>query len=168
MNPDKATGKSWNWVILFLVIAILLGGLVIWSKYAPAEPLEISLVPEPEGEIYVGGAVRNPGWYPVSSGDSLHDVVGAAGGAAEGADLNRLELNIPGTSEVDLSQKVDINRAEAWLLQVLPGIGETTAQAIVDYRRKNGLFNSIEYLTNVPGIGQATLEKIKDLITVSD
>ena len=60
------------------------------------------------------------------------------------------------------------NRAGAWLLAVLPGIGEVRAQAIVDYRLKNGPFLSIRELTRVEGIGTATYEDIKDLITVTD
>ncbi len=70
--------------------------------------------------------------------------------------------------KVESPQKIDINRAEAWLLQALPGIGETRAQAIIDYRRQNGPFQSINELTKVSGIGAATLDSIKDLITVTD
>jgi len=55
-----------------------------------------------------------------------------------------------------------------WLLEVLPGIGEVLAQRIADYRSKNGPFKRIEDLLKVSGIGPATLEKIKDYITVSD
>ena len=55
-----------------------------------------------------------------------------------------------------------------WLLEALPGIGETRAQAIVDYRNENGPFKRIEDLLQVKGIGEGTLDKIKDYITVSD
>jgi competence protein ComEA len=59
-------------------------------------------------------------------------------------------------------------RANPWLLEALPGIGETTAQAIVDYRNDNGPFKRIEDLLQVKGIGEGWFEKIKDYITVSD
>jgi len=54
------------------------------------------------------------------------------------------------------------------LLEALPGIGETRAQAIIDYRQQNGPFHNINELTKVEGIGIATYEKIKHLISVAD
>jgi comEA protein len=65
-------------------------------------------------------------------------------------------------------QKIDINRAEAWLLEALPGIGPSKAQAIIDYRQQNGGFSDISELLNVSGIGQDIYQKIKDLITVGE
>jgi comEA protein len=65
-------------------------------------------------------------------------------------------------------QKIDINRAEAWLLEALPGIGPSKAQAIIDYRKQNGGFSDISELLNVSGIGQDIYQKIKDLITVGE
>lgn len=65
-------------------------------------------------------------------------------------------------------QKIDINRAEAWLLEALPGIGESKAQAIIAYRQQNGGFGHIIEITKVDGIGPAIYEDIKDLITVGD
>jgi len=56
----------------------------------------------------------------------------------------------------------------SWLLEALPGIGEVTAQAIMDYRSENGPFKRTEDLLKVTGIGPAIFEKIKDYITVSD
>ena len=71
-------------------------------------------------------------------------------------------------SQLDEPQKVDINRAEAWLLEALPGIGEVRAQAIIDYRQQNGGFSHISEITRVEGIGQSLYEQIKDFITVGD
>jgi len=59
-------------------------------------------------------------------------------------------------------------RAEPWLLEALPGIGETRVQDIVDYRNENGPFKRIEDLLQVKGIGEGTFEKTKDYITVSE
>ena len=78
------------------------------------------------------------------------------------------EINISQTEEQEQPQKIDLNLAEAWLLESLPGIGETRARAIIDYRQQNGLFNNINELTKVEGIGVTTYEKIKHLITVAD
>jgi comEA protein len=65
-------------------------------------------------------------------------------------------------------QKIDINRAEAWLLEALPGIGPAKAQAIIDYRQQKGGFGHIAEITEVPGIGQDIYDNIKNLITVGD
>jgi comEA protein len=64
-------------------------------------------------------------------------------------------------------QLIDLNRAELWLLQTLPGIGEIRAQAIIDYRRQNGPFHDKHDITRVPGIGDSTFEKIQNFITVT-
>ena len=86
-----------------------------------------------------------------------------------------IEISLPPPPELngevnpaDLPQKIDINHAEAWLLEALPGIGETKAQAIIAYRQQNGGFGHIIEITNVSGIGPAIYEDIKDLITVDD
>lgn len=65
-------------------------------------------------------------------------------------------------------QRVDINRAEPWLLEALPGIGPRLAEAIVSYRQEKGPFRSPQELQRVPGIGVETYEKLKDLITVGE
>jgi comEA protein len=79
------------------------------------------------------------------------------------------ETNATGeVSQASQPQKIDINRAEAWLLEALPGIGPVKAQAIIDYRQQNGYFSDISEVLNVPGIGKTIYEQIKDLITVGD
>ena len=63
-------------------------------------------------------------------------------------------------------QTVNINTATAEQLDVLPGIGPTKAQAIIDYRNEHGRFNSIEDIQNVKGIKEGEFSKIKDSIRV--
>lgn len=63
---------------------------------------------------------------------------------------------------------ININVSTKENLMLLPGIGEVLAQRIVDYRSANGLFSSVEELTQVRGISQSLLEEIKDDITVGD
>lgn len=67
---------------------------------------------------------------------------------------------------VAASTKVNINTASAEELMSLSGIGPTKAQAIVDYRTSIGAFSSVDELINVSGIGEKTLAKIRDEITV--
>ncbi|MGQ5524588.1 ComEA family DNA-binding protein [Chitinimonas sp. PSY-7] len=61
---------------------------------------------------------------------------------------------------------VDINKGTAAELEALPGIGPKKAQAIVDYRSKNGPFKTVEDMEKVKGIGKATVEKLRKDITV--
>lgn len=62
--------------------------------------------------------------------------------------------------------KININTADISQLQKLPGIGPSTAERIVEYRKENGPFKRIEELMNVRGIGQKKFDRIKDQITV--
>lgn len=64
--------------------------------------------------------------------------------------------------------KININTATIEELVQLPGIGEVKARNIIEYRNKNGYFTSIDELINVNGIGEKTLDKIKDFITIGD
>ena len=67
---------------------------------------------------------------------------------------------------VTREQLISINRAEAWLLEALPGVGPKLAQDIIAYREANGPFLATEELLLVPGISQATYDKFVNLITV--
>ncbi len=162
--------NRWTLLIAVLVVIIITGGVIIGLKYGPGQPIEISLNSSPvsEGEIYVGGEVNNPGIYPFYAGDSLEDVLQAAGGVTGDADLSRIELNVSEKGEVAELQKVNINTADVWLLAALPGIGDVRAQAIVAYRLENGPFRDVNELLNVEGLGTVTLENIRHLITVGD
>ena len=70
------------------------------------------------------------------------------------------------SSEKKVSFPVNINTASKKELDALPGIGETLAQRIIDYRSANGPFSTVDELTKVKGIGAKTLEKLKPYATV--
>ena len=162
--------RYWTLTIILLVAVIIVGSTIAWLRFSPSQPVEISIPPgqELQGEIYVGGAVTNPGFYPLEGGDSIEALIQAAGSTTSSANFSMLKLYIPEVGEGQEPQKVDLNRAEVWLLKALPGIGETLAQRIFDYRQQNGPFPNISELTKVAGIGTSTYEQIKHLITVSD
>ena len=159
--------QYWTLITLLLVAIIAISSIVAWSRYS-SRAIEISIptAQELQGEIYIGGAVSNPGFYSLKAGDTIEALVQAAG--IQDADLIQLKLYILEPGEEEPPQKIDLNQAEAWLLEALPGIGETRAQAIIDYRQQNGPFHNINELTKVEGIGTATYEKIKHLISVAD
>jgi competence protein ComEA len=158
-------------VTVLLLIAAIAGGVTLAVQHSRSQPVEIVISqtepPEQSGEIYIGGAVANPGIYPWQKGDTIQTLL-LNSEVEPDADFSHIEIYIPREGEEQSPQKIDINRAESWLLDALPGIGEVTAQAIVDYRNEKGPFRTIEDLLNVKGIGQGTFDKIKDYITVSD
>lgn len=69
-------------------------------------------------------------------------------------------------SNLEVDTKISLNTASLELLMTLPGIGESKAESIINYREKEGPFEKIEDIMNISGIGESTFEKIKDYITV--
>lgn len=163
--------RFYLFVVAFLVIAVTVGSVRLAVGNSKNQPVEIVVSqtesPGQSGEVYIGGAVANPGVYPLKGDDTVQALLLDAAVEPD-ADLSHIEIYIPREGEKQSPQKIDLNRAEPWLLEALPGIGETRALAIVDYRNENGPFKRIEDLLQVEGIGEGTFEKIKDYITVSD
>jgi competence protein ComEA len=163
--------RFYLFVTVFLLAAAIAGGIMLALQHSRSQLVEIVLSqtepPELSGEVYIGGAVSNPGFYPLREGDSIQALLLDASVEPD-ANLSHINLYIPQEGEEQSPQKIDINRAEAWLLDALPGIGEVLAQRIVDYRSENGSFRRIEDVLKVSGIGPETFENIKNYITVSD
>jgi competence protein ComEA len=162
--------RVYLFITVFLLIAAITGGIMLGVQRSGSQPVEIVLSqrepPQQNGELYIGGAVANPGIYPWQEDDTLQMLLYDVGVEAD-ADLSRIEIHVPWEGEEQSPQTIDINRAEPWLLEALPGIGETLAQRIVDYRTDNGPFKTIQDLLKVSGIGSSTLANIEDFITVS-
>ena len=72
---------------------------------------------------------------------------------------------IPGVPEA-VSFPININTANIRELKQIEGIGDTKAKEIISYREENGDFSSVDELINVKGIGESTLEKIREFVTV--
>ena len=173
MSQGKGYEKWWILIFVVLIMAIIAGGIALGlRKWSGAKPAEITLqvIPASTLDVYLSGAVAAQGIYTLSEDSSLGEVLQTAGGLTGEADLTSISIHIPTAGESLLTepQRININRAEAWLLEALPEIGPTLAQRIIDYREQYGQFQQIEDLKKVPGIGEAVFEKIKDKITVVD
>lgn len=159
-------------IVIFLIILIAGGGVMLFQKQPwSKKPLEITFTTPAstlaaEAEVYVGGEVLSAGWYPLDEGHSIGDLISMAGGVTSDADPTRVKLYVFQSGECGEPQQISINRAQAWLLDALPGIGPALAQNIIQYRDQNGPFVMIEELMMVPGIGEAKYDGLRDLITV--
>ena len=144
--------------------------------------------------VHVVGAVREPGVYHLDSGARADDALRAAGGANDSADLRRVnlaaevrdgeQLYIPrvgerapvtlpstnggsgGGAASTIPLLVNLNSATADDLDRLPGVGPSTAKAIIDHRTRNGPFASVDDLLKVKGIGPAKLAEIRPWVRV--
>ena len=187
--------KSW-WQLVFGILSGLLGAavIVLFTSQPRGEPVTILPPPTPAPiQVHVTGAVVNPDVFSLPAHSRVQDAIEAAGGFLPDAYTTSLNLAkelkdgdkvlVPFTPEegyiLDTGENppaeaqepefpININTASKKDLERLPGIGAVKAQAIIDYREANGPFTSIEQIQNVTGIGPATYEKIKDLITVGD
>jgi competence protein ComEA len=178
---------------VFLVTALALAGAVGYGLANRPPDVTLEVLPPPPTplptltpsaapvRVHVVGPVNAPGVYTLPPGALVGDAVQAAGGATDEADLARLNLaavlqdqqqvvvpsqqagGAPGAMGGGL---VNINTASSEALQTLPGVGPATAEKIIAYREENGPFVVIDDIINVKGIGEATLEKLRPLITV--
>jgi competence protein ComEA len=162
-------------VLILVALIISGGGLLLYRQTTLSSSGEITISP-PSAEIRVDieGEVNSPGVYELTEGALMSDAIKVAGGFSPEADRASLNLaamvrdgeHIHVYGVGDVPQKVNINTAEAWLLEALPGIGEILAQRIIDYRILNGHFREIDELMMIEGIGPKLFEQIKDKITV--
>ena len=137
--------------------------------------------------VHICGAVINPGVYQVPAGTRVYQALELAGGSSDDAYLSGINLadkladgqkvyipaegeNAEGILSTDSggvqSVMININTASEAELMTLPGIGQSRAKDIINYRVKNGFFESIDDIMKVSGIKEAAFEKIKDLIKV--
>lgn len=144
----------------------------------------VSAPSEPAGEVVVsvGGKVRRPGLVRLPAGSRVDDAIRAAGGPSSGADVGLVNLARrlvdgeqvlvgvdppPGAAPAGVAGGLlDLNGATASDLDALPGIGPVLAQRIVDWRTRNGRFASVDQLREVPGIGEAKYQDLREKVTV--
>ena len=151
--------------------------------------------PAPTIVVHVGGAVADPGVRELDEGSRVQDAIDEAGGFAEGAARDGLNLArvlvdgeqivVPtqeeagaaaagsaagasdgGAGASSVGGKVNLNRATASELDALPGVGPSTAEKIVADREANGPFRTVEDLKRVSGIGDKKFADLADLVCV--
>jgi competence protein ComEA len=166
MTTEKLN-RLWLFATGILILIIIISCTIILIRRDNGQSLSIIQPPKPQyaGQIYVDGAVNRPGSYAFGPNDSLNGLIESSGGLQNDADMAAMQLFIPSSEIPPDFQKIDINTADKWLLQALPGIGEVKAQAILDYRQSTGHFDNIEQLTSVPGITRNLYDNIKSYIT---
>ena len=147
-------------------------------------------------KVHVTGYVEEEGIVELEEGARIADAIEAAGGATLEAELSKLNLAyvlkdgqkiyipsildeeeeyimegsgdgvIKEEEEQDKEGKININTATQTELETLTGIGPSTASKIIEYRKQNGEFKTIEDIKNVSGIGENKYESIKNNICV--
>lgn len=143
---------------------------------------------------HVVGEVGSPGVVELEAGARVLDAIEAAGGATpdavlEGINLARTvadgeQISVPDSEGAALSpgpavatpgsiapnpsdlDSIDINSADAAMLETLPRVGPALARRIIDWRQANGGFSSVDQLLEVSGIGERTLEGLRDRVRV--
>jgi competence protein ComEA len=192
LPPDASPRAT---IMAFLVIAAAIIGAIVLLIATRPEPVQITVnpplpthTPEPTPTrlpiiVYVTGEVAQPeSTITLAYGSRVQDAIDAAGGVTENADMARVNLaailhdgdqvDVPaiGTPETVLATPpggvvIYINQASLEEIDSLPGIGPSTAEAIIAYREANGPFTSMEDLDQVDGIGPSTLAELEGLIS---
>lgn len=179
---------------VLLIMTVLIASLVIKSSARPNKHIENNVskskpVKEQNIEenvvIDISGEVRNPGIYKMKGKVRLYEVIEKAGGIKDEANIDSInqarfvtdgeKIIIPSSKDKDAgegtsisSEKddlVNINFASKEELMKLPGVGEVTADRIIEYRKKSS-YSKKEDLKNVNGIGEATYKKLENMISI--
>lgn len=179
-----------------ILVVILLAAIFLYEDNSDEIQIAENILPVKKSiTVYISGQVKNPAVVTLEDNGNLRaiDAVNAVGGVTEIADTEIINLAEPladgqhihipakeiifseippSTSSPNKSSNfaqgglININTADETELQKIRGIGPVIAGRIVEYRNSNGLFNSIEDIKKVRGIGAKTFEKMKDSITV--
>jgi competence protein ComEA len=144
--------------------------------------------------VQIEGEVLSPGVYTLSKDSRLDDLIQSAGGLTDNADQGRINLviilqdgdfyyipaveetipetaanspdNLQTTDGNSIQYPLNLNLANQEELESLPGIGPSKASDIISYRDAHGPFESVDDLVNITGIGQNTVDSLRDYLIV--
>ncbi len=174
------------WLYMFIALGLIIFIVCAYLSGSEIEVFGIKIIPKPRNiQVEIIGEVNKPAVYKIRRGSCLADLVDKAGGFTSAADQGTLNMaetlengnkyEIPSnikitgiTKDTEIDIEININTATIDELDNLPMIGETRAQAIINYRESNGPFKNINEIKNVEGIGDGIFETIKDQITVEE
>ena len=171
-------------VIIGVVIAaavLIIGFMMIDPQVNGNQPANTQQTTTDSGSVFtIEGEVNKPGTYVLSDGITMSDLIKAGGGLTSNADdlafFESATLKAGNTyyvaSKYDVTDicnnqpivKVNINADTADKLTNVNGITSSIASSIVSYRTSNGVFQTIEQLMEVYGIGNATYRKVRNYV----
>src|SRR6266508_2630528 len=188
MDPRRRGVRA---LALVAAVVVLVAATLAWWSRPHVEPVpavtQAAAVPVSATSgvivVAVSGRVLHPGLVTLPAGSRVADAIEAAGGVLPGTDLSYVNLArkltdgelivIGGTpppgdagGAAPPGGPVNLNTATLAQLDALPGVGPVLAARIIDYRTKHGGFRSVAELRQVPGVGDATFEQLKGLVTV--
>jgi competence protein ComEA len=152
-----------------LIVLVFLSLFLFWQSFS------VESIPAEENRrisVEIRGEIKNPGVYELQLGTTYEDLFAQAV-LTDQADISSFSLNtllynsqLINVPEKNSRRLISINSASAEELILLPGIGETIAERIIQYRREKGSFLALEDIMNVKGIGYAKFVQIREYITL--
>ena len=176
--------------LVLAFVAFAVSTLLVW-RHEDGDVVIIANPTSSEIVVEIRGEVQNPGVYRLIGNSRLGDLIAAAGGSTDRADLGSINLArrlvdgeqvvippiAPATPEVasdserpvnspqSVSFRININTASQADLESLPGIGPVIAKRIIQYRTDHGPFSTATDLANVEGVSDTLIDEISSLIT---
>lgn len=176
-------------IVAFAVVCVVSVAVVTRGHSQPIAEVAPIVVTPPKVMVDVAGGVKSPGLYELPANSRVMDAITAAGGSRPGTNTSDINLAriikdgeqiyvepapvtnfhlFDGSTRVAKRKPgpININRATATELDALPGIGPVIAARIIDYRKKNGPYTSVDDLQKVSGIGVAKFAQFKSKVRV--
>lgn len=174
---------------VFALVCVVSVAVVARGHSQPVVEAAPIVIAPPKVMVDVAGGVKTPGVYELPANSRVMDAIAAAGGAKPHTDTSDINLArivkdgeqiyvespevlvanskaVPAHKVKKRSGPININRATASELDALPGIGPVIASRIIDYRKTNGPFHSVDDLQKVSGIGSAKFAQFKSKVRV--
>jgi competence protein ComEA len=176
-------------IAVFVIVCAVSAVVVFRGHSQPILEAPPIVIAPPKVMVDVAGGVKSPGLYELPANSRVMDAITAAGGTRPGTDTSDINLariikdgeqiyvdpvTATNTNQITRSTRVakkksgpiNINRASAGELDALPGIGPVVASRIIEYRKTNGPFTSVDDLQKVSGIGVAKFAQFKSKVRV--